>query len=99
MGRNPDNLVADITLTTPPFFKPMTSNELYQGLEKILQIPAGTAREKTLLAEHSTWDSVGVMEFIVFVDEHFGLSLLPHQISESKTIGDLAKLCGNNIPD
>ncbi|MDH4477780.1 MAG: acyl carrier protein [Verrucomicrobiaceae bacterium] len=75
----------------------MTPNELLQALEKILQIPPGSAHTDAVLADQPAWDSMGVMEFIIWVDDHFGISLPAHQIGECRTIGDLMALCGSHV--
>jgi acyl carrier protein len=75
------------------------TEEFIQGLAKILQVPPDTIHTGTVLTDHATWDSVGVMEFILFVDEHFGISLPPYQIGTCSTLGDLLELCRSHVPN
>lgn len=77
----------------------MIKKELLRGLEQILRISEGCANADTVLADHSAWDSMGIMEFIVLVDDQAGISLPAHQITACRTIGDLMKLCGAGDSD
>jgi acyl carrier protein len=77
----------------------MTARAFLNELERILQMPAASALPDTVLSAHTGWDSIGVMEFIIFVDDNFGITIPAHEINACETIGDLMKLCDGHIAD
>lgn len=77
----------------------MTTQAFLNELERLLQMPAASVRMETVLSEHAAWDSFGVMEFIVFVDDSFGVTIPAHEINVCRTVGDLKALCGDHIRD
>jgi acyl carrier protein len=61
---------------------------------QILTVPAGSLTGDEDLASVDGWDSVSMVSFITFGDEHFHKTLSPRQFATCETVNDLGKLLG-----
>jgi acyl carrier protein len=75
----------------------MPKAEFLRQLDEMLEISAGTLQGDELLEDLEGWDSVAMISFIAFADEHFGKNLSPRQFAQCNSINDLGRLVG--IPD
>ena len=57
-------------------------------------MPAGSLTGGEELADLDGWDSVSLVSFITFGDEHFHKTLSPRQFAGCDTVNDLGKLLG-----
>jgi len=72
----------------------MSKSEFLGHMGKILELPEGSLTGAERLEDLEAWDSVAMMSFISFVDEHFNMSLSPRQFTSAETLNDLGKLIG-----
>jgi acyl carrier protein len=72
----------------------MSHSEFFNGLSEILEVPAGSLTGQEKLEDMDSWNSMAMVSFIAFSDEHFGKTLSPRMFSSCDTVGDLAKLVG-----
>ena len=72
----------------------MSKMEFLGHMNEILELPSGTLAGAEKLDELDVWNSLAMMSFIAFADEHFRLSLSPRQFMSAHTINDLGKLVG-----
>jgi acyl carrier protein len=77
----------------------MNNVELYSLLEKVVNEKPGTITPETALSSLPGWDSLGVVMWIVEIDETIGVVLEASQITTCKTALDLAALLGDQIID
>ncbi len=61
---------------------------------EILEVPAGSLTGKEKLDDLESWDSVAMVSFIAFGDEHFEKSLSPRLFGSCETVDDLGRLVG-----
>ncbi len=66
-------------------------------LAKVVNEEPESISTVTTLASLPGWDSMGVVMWIVEVDEAFGVTLEAKRLAECKTAGDLAALLGDRI--
>lgn len=72
----------------------MSKGEFLDHLSGILEVPPGSLTGGEALSDLAAWDSVAMMSFIAFVNEHFQTTLSPRQIGNAETVNDLGKLIG-----
>lgn len=66
----------------------MNQQQLIEEIENILRAPKGSlAPDAQLDSIH--WDSMATIEFQAVVDEKFGLTISPEDVSECKSVGEL----------
>ena len=75
----------------------MTKNEFLNELEEILEADAGTITGDEVLNNLAGWDSLTTMVFIAMVDEKFNINISASKLADSKNVGDLISLLGDNI--
>jgi acyl carrier protein len=61
---------------------------------EMLEMPSGSLTGAERLADLEAWNSLAMLSFIAFVDEHFSVSLSPRQIAKAETVSELGKLAG-----
>lgn len=66
--------------------------QLLDHLTEILEVPAGSLTGSEKLVDLQEWNSIAMMSFIAFADEHFNKILSPRQFAGCETVNDLAKL-------
>jgi acyl carrier protein len=66
-------------------------------LEEMMEIQSGTLADSESLKNLKQWDSVAIMGFIAFVDEHFEITLSAKRLVGCKTVDDLIALLGDRI--
>ena len=66
-------------------------NIFLRDLEKLFVAPAGSFRPELPLKGLKGWDSLGMLDFMVFASEH-GQELQPADLARCSTVGDLAAL-------
>ena len=69
----------------------MTNKEIIVLLEEILELDENSINEETELTGIDEWDSMAGLRLIDLADEKFKKKLLPTQIGEFITIGDILK--------
>jgi acyl carrier protein len=58
----------------------------------LLGIPAGQISAASSPENIETWDSVQHLNFVLAIEEKFGLQLSPEEMEQMKNIGDIVKL-------
>jgi acyl carrier protein len=66
-------------------------------LEEMMEVQSGTLTGSESLKDLKQWDSVVIMGFIAFVDEHFEITLSAKRLVGCKTVNDLIALLGDRI--
>ena len=66
-------------------------------IEAILELPPGSLKEETSLADLPAWDSLAVLGFINLVDEDLGRVVDAKSIAGCRTIGDLLAMVGDAL--
>ena len=74
-----------------------TKREFLSLLEEILEVTPGTLKGNEQLLDLEGWDSLAVVSFIAMVDERFGETLAPREISKADSIADIVGLLGDKI--
>ncbi|GEM47599.1 acyl carrier protein [Deinococcus cellulosilyticus] len=74
----------------------MNKNEFFALLEEILETEPGSLKDDTDL-QSVGWDSLADVSFIAAVDNKFGMTLDPNQLSKSQTVQDLLNLVGDKV--
>ena len=75
----------------------MNIAELYDLLAKVVNEKPGSISPETALASLPGWDSLGVVTWIVEIDQTFGVVLQAAELADCKRAGDLAALLGERI--
>jgi acyl carrier protein len=68
--------------------------EYLDHLCEILEVPTGSLTGDEKLADLEGWNSMAMMSFIAFGDEHFKKTLSPRLFTNCDTVNDLGKLVG-----
>jgi acyl carrier protein len=61
-------------------------------VSEILEVPAGSLTGDEKLSDLGEWNSMAMISFIAFGDEHFGKTLSPRQFAACDTVKDLGAL-------
>jgi len=64
-------------------------------IANLLELNESDLTEEMLLEGLESWGSISVIGFIAMADEVYGVSVMPSQLREAKTIGDLIKILNN----
>jgi len=72
----------------------MSKSEFLGQMSGMIEEAPGSLTGSEKLDDLPGWDSVAMMSFIAFVDEHFHVTLSPRQFTNAETVNDLAKLIG-----
>ena len=72
----------------------MLFEEFLSHLSDILDIPVAELKPDSKLADLEGWNSMALMSFIAFADEHLGKTLSPRAIGPCETIAELAVVSG-----
>lgn len=72
----------------------MSHAEFLDGVAEILEVPAGSLTGQEKIEDLEGWNSMAMVSFIAFADEHFGKTLSPRLFSTCDTVADLGKLVG-----
>jgi acyl carrier protein len=75
----------------------MNIAEFCDLLAKVVDEKPGSISPETALATLPGWDSLGVVTWIVEIDQTFGVVLQASQLADCKRAGDLAALLGERI--
>jgi acyl carrier protein len=75
----------------------MKRTELYENIEGILELEAGTIKGNEKLDSLGEWNSLSIISFIAFADGMLGLSLNPDALKNAKTVADLAAMVNEKI--
>jgi acyl carrier protein len=75
----------------------MSHQAFLAQLEEILELSPGTLQGSEALESMETWDSLAMMNFIAMVNDQYGLTLSPRQISTCKSVTDLMNLAHSKI--
>jgi acyl carrier protein len=67
----------------------MELKEFCLNIDRILDIEPGTTTGSEALADAELFDSLGMLEVIVLLDEDFNLEMTPEEINEYPTLLDL----------
>ncbi len=74
----------------------MHRSEFLPLLDELFELDSGTLKGSEDL-DAICWDSVRAIEFIVLVNEKFGLEVVPNSLMKAKTVDDLIALAGDKI--
>lgn len=72
----------------------MSKTQFLDHLSEVLEVPVGTLSGDEKLSDLEEWNSMAMVSFIAFADEHFGKTLSPRQFAACDTIDDLSMLVG-----
>ena len=72
----------------------MTNKDKMLLLEEMMELDENSINEETMLSSIDEWDSMAALMLISLSDEKFQKKLLPNQIREFITIGDILKFLG-----
>jgi len=75
----------------------MTKQEFLAEIENMMELAPGTLKGDDLLKSYPQWDSMQVLNFIVFVQEKFDTVIEGSQVAEVSTFDDLAALVGERV--
>ncbi len=67
-------------------------DDFYRKMEGLLNVPAGSVRGNEELKDLKSWDSLTILEFIVLADNDYKSEVQPTDITECKTVDDLARV-------
>jgi acyl carrier protein len=70
----------------------VSKTQLLEHLTQILEVPEGSLTGDEKLDDLQEWNSIAMMSFIAFADEHFNKILSPRQFAGCETVNDLGKL-------
>lgn len=70
----------------------MTNQEFVDELAGLLELPCEAIRGEMLLAELDGWNSMSAIGFIAMADAVAGIIIVPAELAQCKTVGDLKKL-------
>ena len=72
----------------------MSKAQFLDHLSEILEVPAGSLTGDEKLSDMEEWNSLTMLTFVTFGDEHFGKTLSPRQFVTCDTVADLGTLLG-----
>ena len=72
----------------------MSKAGFLEHLCEMLEIPSGSLEGDERLADLQEWNSMGMLSFKAFGDEHFQKTLSPRQFATCETVSDLGRLVG-----
>jgi len=72
----------------------VSKSQFLDHLSEILEVPAGSLTGDEKLIDLPEWNSMAMMSFIAFGDEHFQKTLSPRQFAACQTVNDLGNLLG-----
>ena len=72
----------------------MSKAQFLDHLSDILEVPSGSLTGDEKLSDLEEWNSIALVSFIAFADEHFQKTLSPRQFATCDTVDDLGKLVG-----
>lgn len=76
----------------------MTRNELLAAFARIVNSPDPVWPHQRLDALDG-WDSMAIVEFLAFMDRHFGAPPSIQALSQCRVVGDLIELAGGKLDD
>ncbi len=76
----------------------MSRGEFLSHMHEILDVEPGILSGTEKLEDLEEWNSMAMVSFIAFVDEHFGKTLSPRLFSTCVTVNDLGNLAGVENP-
>lgn len=65
-------------------------DDFYENLAEILDVDEVKAEDE--LDDFENWDSLGILEIIVMIDEKYGVTIDGKEVKPLTTAGDLEKL-------
>ncbi len=77
----------------------MTTEEFLREFEQIANIKPGTLAGRQVLADLPQWDSLTALQFVLWVQNRFGIVVDGEKVSQAVTIDDLIALSGGAIQD
>jgi acyl carrier protein len=75
----------------------MKESDFLRGLEEIMEVDTDSLTPEATLADLEQWNSLSVVSFIAFADEHAGLTLNARSIQGCTSVRDLMSLLGQAI--
>jgi acyl carrier protein len=66
--------------------------EFLAGMEELFEEDPGSLGLTTPLAGLSSWDSLTFVGFLAMADSKYGARVVPTELRQCKTIGDMLKL-------
>ena len=77
---------------TEPIFK-----QVRNLASDLFRVPAQEIRESSSPQNVETWDSTQHLNLVLALEEKFQLELLPEEIDEMKSIGDVVRIVENKL--
>jgi acyl carrier protein len=75
----------------------MTRREFLTELETLMELPPGSLKGDEPLSSLAPWDSMGVLGFVLLVEEKLGHVVEGSAVAEAKTIADLLALVETHL--
>lgn len=75
----------------------MTKSQFYSEFESLLELDPGSVQGNEMLSDISAWDSMGILSFMAFADEKFGVVTEPEKLVKCKSLADLIGLFPGKI--
>ena len=75
----------------------MTKQEFLRELEQMMEMDSGSLTGEEVLNDLPEWDSLQILNFLVLVDEKFGVVIDGVNVMEVKTVNDLLALVDTHI--
>ena len=72
----------------------MSKAQFLEHISEILEVPSGSLTGDETLSDLEGWNSMAMISFIAFGDEHFKKTLSPRLFIGCDTVNDLGKLVG-----
>lgn len=77
----------------------MNKIDFYRMIEDVIEASPGRVSGDTKLNELDNWDSLSILQFIVNVDKHFGITLAAAQLSPCQVVNDLIGLLNGKVQE
>ena len=69
---------------------PKSYAEFHRQLEGLLHIAPDSVTGDTSLSQLEKWDSLAILEFMIFADSEYKTQIDPDEIAQCKTVDELA---------
>jgi len=71
-------------------------SEIIDQLAEILNMPANDVTDEKELNSFADWDSLAMLTVAALADSHYGFQIGSRELSEIRTVGELASLVRNH---
>ena len=70
----------------------MNEKEFVVDMEELLEVDPGSLKVAVELTSLEQWDSLAFVSFLAMADSKYGIKVVPSELRQCKTVGDLMKL-------